>query len=130
MITCGCSSLRSGSRIVHKCGRPISRQSVDQIVQQMAHLPEGERVMILAPIVRGRKGEFKKELEKLARSGFTRARIDGEIRQLDEEIKLDKRRNHTIEVVVDRLLDQAGRAESDWKIACSSRRSSQTDLCS
>src|SRR5687767_11405741 len=61
----------------HKCGRPISRQSVDQIVQQLAHLPEGERVMILAPIVRGRKGEFKKELEKLTRSGFTRARIDG-----------------------------------------------------
>jgi excinuclease ABC subunit A len=91
-----------------KCNRPISRQSADQIVHQMAHLPEGERVMILAPIVRGRKGEFKKELEKLARSGFNRARIDGEIRQLDEEIKLDKRRNHTIEVVVDRLLIKPG----------------------
>ncbi len=91
-----------------KCGRPISRQSVDQIVQQMATLPEGERVMILAPIVRGRKGEFKKELEKLQRSGFNRARIDGEIRQLDEEIKLDKRRNHTIEVVIDRLLIKQG----------------------
>ncbi|HJQ70179.1 MAG TPA: excinuclease ABC subunit UvrA [Blastocatellia bacterium] len=92
----------------HKCGRPISRQSVDQIVQQLAHLPEGERVMILAPIVRGRKGEFKKELEKLTRSGFTRARIDGELRQLDEEIRLDKRRNHTVEVVVDRLLIKTG----------------------
>ncbi len=92
----------------HKCGRPISRQSVDQIVQQLAHLPEGERVMILAPIVRGRKGEFKKELEKLTRSGFTRARIDGELRQLDEDIRLDKRRNHTIEVVVDRLLIKQG----------------------
>ena len=91
-----------------QCGRAISRQSIDQIVQQMAHLPEGERVMILAPIVRGRKGEFKKEIEKLARSGFNRARIDGEIRQLDEEIKLDKRRNHTIEVVVDRLLIKTG----------------------
>ena len=91
-----------------KCGRPISRQSIDQIVQQMTTLPEGERVMILAPIVRGRKGEFKKELEKLARSGFNRARIDGEIRQLDEEIKLDKRRNHTIEVVIDRLLIKQG----------------------
>ncbi|HET9532319.1 MAG TPA: excinuclease ABC subunit UvrA [Blastocatellia bacterium] len=92
----------------HKCGRPISRQSIDQIVQQLSALPEGERVMILAPIVRGRKGEFKKELEKLARSGFTRARIDGELRQLDEEIRLDKRRNHTIEVVVDRLLVKTG----------------------
>src|SRR5215471_3552792 len=88
----------------HKCGRPISRQSVDQIVQQLLTLPEGERVMIMAPIVRGRKGEFKKEIDRLSRSGFTRARVDGEIRQLDEEIKLDKRRNHTIEVVVDRLL--------------------------
>jgi excinuclease ABC subunit A len=92
----------------HKCGRPISRQSIDQIVHQLAALPEGERVMILAPIVRGRKGEFKKELEKLSRSGFARARIDGELRQLDEEIKLDRRRNHTIEVVVDRLLIKQG----------------------
>ena len=71
-------------------------------------LPEGERVMILAPIVRGRKGEFKKELEKLHKDGFVRARIDGEMRQLDEEIKLDKRKNHTIEVVVDRLLMKEG----------------------
>jgi excinuclease ABC subunit A len=92
----------------YQCGRRISRQSVDQIAQQLAGLPEGERVMIMAPIVRGRKGEFRKELEKLARSGFTRARIDGELRQLDEEIKLDKRRNHTIEVVVDRLLIRPG----------------------
>jgi excinuclease ABC subunit A len=92
----------------HQCGRRISRQSVDQIAQQLAGLPEGERVMIMAPIVRGRKGEFRKELERLARSGFTRARIDGELRQLDEEIKLDKRRNHTIEVVVDRLLIRPG----------------------
>src|SRR5262245_248306 len=92
----------------HQCSRPISRQSIEQIVQQMISLPEGERVMIMAPIVRGRKGEFKKELEKLARSGFTRARVDSELRQLDEEIKLDKRRNHTIEVVVDRLLVKSG----------------------
>ena len=63
-----------------------------------------ERVMILAPIVRGRKGEYKKELEKLARQGFVRARVDGVLRSLEEEITLDKRKNHTIEVVVDRLL--------------------------
>src|SRR5215475_10690969 len=92
----------------HNCGRPISRQSVDQIVQHLGQLKEGERVMVLAPLVRGRKGEFKKEIEKLGRSGFTRARIDGELRQLDEEIRLDKRRNHTIEVVVDRLLIKSG----------------------
>ena len=67
--------------------------------------------MILAPIVRGRKGEFKKELEKLHKDGFVRARIDGEMRQLDEEIELDKRKNHTIEVVVDRLLMKDGVSE-------------------
>ncbi|MGD9590055.1 MAG: excinuclease ABC subunit UvrA [Pyrinomonadaceae bacterium] len=87
-----------------QCGEPITRQSVDQIISGVTALPEGERVMILAPIVRGRKGEFKKELEKLHREGFVRARIDGELRQLDEEIQLDKRKNHTIEVVIDRLL--------------------------
>src|SRR5919112_772166 len=88
----------------HNCGRPISRQSIDQIVTGILSLPEGERVMILAPLVRGRKGEFKKELEKLNKDGFLRARIDGELRSLDKEIKLDKRKNHTIDVVVDRLL--------------------------
>ena len=68
-----------------------------------------DRVMVLAPIVRGRKGEFKKELDKLAQQGYTRARIDGELRNIaDEEIKLDKRKNHTIELVVDRLLVKAG----------------------
>jgi excinuclease ABC subunit A len=87
-----------------RCGQTITRQSVDQILQSVLALPEGERVMILAPIVRGRKGEFKKEIAKLARDGFIRARIDGELRSLDEDIRLDKRRNHSIEAVVDRLL--------------------------
>src|SRR5215203_1354504 len=92
----------------HQCCEPITRQSLEQIVFGIMSLPEGERVMILAPIVRGRKGEFKKELEKLHKEGFVRARIDGEMRQLDEEIELDKRRNHTIEIVVDRLLIKEG----------------------
>src|SRR3982075_1194507 len=92
----------------HKCGAAITRQSVEQIVQNVLGLTEGERVMILAPIVRGRKGEFKKELEKLARDGFIRARIDGELRSLDAELRLDKRRNHSIEAVVDRLLIKPG----------------------
>ncbi|MEP7212448.1 MAG: excinuclease ABC subunit UvrA [Acidobacteriota bacterium] len=92
----------------HQCGAAITRQSLEQIVSGILNLPEGERVMILAPIVRGRKGEFKKELEKLNREGFIRARVDGELRQLDEEITLDKRKNHTIEVVVDRLLMKEG----------------------
>ena len=97
-----------------QCGRAITRQSAEQIVQRVMALKPEERVMLLAPIVRGRKGEFKKELEKLAQQGFTRARIDGELRSLDgsdesfEDIKLDKRKNHTIEVVVDRLLIKAG----------------------
>ncbi len=91
-----------------QCGLTITRQSVDQILQNVLALPEGERVMILAPIVRGRKGEFKKELAKLARDGFIRARIDGELRSLDEDIRLDKRRNHSIEAVIDRLLIKPG----------------------
>ena len=86
------------------CGNEISRQTTDQILEQVRTLGPQERVMILAPIVRGRKGEYKKELEKLARQGFVRARIDGVLRSLDEEITLDRRKNHTIEVVVDRLL--------------------------
>src|SRR5215210_3696740 len=97
-----------GTPHCHQCGAPITRQSLEQIVSGILNLPDGERVMILAPVVRGRKGEFKKELEKLGKDGFIRARIDGEMRQLDEEIKLDKRKNHTIEVVVDRLLIKDG----------------------
>jgi len=93
-----------------KCGRAISRQTAAQIVQRVMALTPEDRVMVLAPIVRGRKGEFKKELEKLAEHGFTRARIDGELVNLQEdaEIQLDKRKNHTIEVVVDRLLVKPG----------------------
>ncbi len=94
-----------------QCGHEITRQSAEQIVSSvMAHNAAAgeERAMVLAPIVRGRKGEFKKELEKLAQQGFTRARIDSELRNLDEEINLDKRKNHTIEVLVDRVLVKAG----------------------
>src|SRR5829696_4771751 len=93
------------------CGAAITRQSVEQIVHSVLSLPEGERVMVLAPVVRGRKGEFKKELEKLKKDGFLRARVDGELVSLDEEIKLDKRRNHTVEAVVDRLLIKSGIGE-------------------
>ncbi len=102
------------------CGIPITRQTAQQIVEQVTALPAGERVMILAPIVRGRKGEYKKELEKFARAGFVRARIDGELRALDEDIQLDRRRNHTIEVVVDRLPlkpDSARRLEASIETA-------------
>ncbi|MBI4890211.1 MAG: excinuclease ABC subunit UvrA [Acidobacteria bacterium] len=91
-----------------ECGTPISKQTTQQILEQVLALKADERVMILAPIARGRKGEYKKELEKFARTGFVRARIDGTLRSLDEEIVLDKRKNHTIEVVVDRLLLKPG----------------------
>ncbi len=90
------------------CGKPITRQSAEQIVQRVMALTPEDRVMIMAPIVRGRKGEFKKEMEKLVQHGFTRARVDGELVNLEDDLKLDKRKNHTIEVVIDRLLVKAG----------------------
>src|SRR5215469_15435551 len=91
-----------------KCGQAITRQSAEQIVQGVMALTPENRVMILAPIVRGRKGEFKKEMDSLVQHGFTRARIDGELVSLESEISLDKRKNHTIEVVIDRLLVKSG----------------------
>jgi excinuclease ABC subunit A len=91
-----------------RCGQAISRQSADQIVQRVMSLSPEDRVMIMAPIVRGRKGEFKQEMEKLVQHGFTRARIDGEMVSLEDPIQLDKRKNHTIEVVIDRLLVKPG----------------------
>ena len=93
------------------CGKPITRQSSEQIVQAILHgeiCKADDRVMILAPIVRGRKGAYRKELEKLAQDGFARVRIDGELLPLDEIPKLDKRKNHTIDVVIDRLLVKQG----------------------
>ncbi|MFN7936855.1 MAG: excinuclease ABC subunit UvrA [Bryobacteraceae bacterium] len=90
------------------CGVPIAQQSTQQILEHILSLRQEERIMILAPVVRGRKGEYKKDLEKYLKQGFVRARIDGVLRSLDEEIVLDKRRNHTIEVVVDRLLIKPG----------------------
>src|SRR6266478_1094334 len=91
-----------------KCGRAIARQSAEQIVQRVMALTPEDRVMVLAPIVRGRKGEFRKEMDKLAQHGFTRARVDGELVNLEDDLRLDKRRNHTIEVVIDRLLVKPG----------------------
>jgi len=97
-----------GSPHCPDCGRAIARQTAEQIVQRVMALTPEDRVMILAPIVRGRKGEFKKETEKLVQHGFTRARVDGEIVNLEDDLALDKRKNHTIEVVVDRLLVKQG----------------------
>jgi excinuclease ABC subunit A len=90
------------------CGREITAQSVDRIVEEVMHVPAEERLNVLAPIVRGRKGEFKKELASLRQKGFTRVRVDGQTRSLEEDIALDRRRNHWIDVVVDRLLMKPG----------------------
>jgi len=90
------------------CGRVISQQSIDQIVDTIMALPEGTRVQLLAPIVRNRKGQYTKELESAARSGFVRVRIDGIMYELAEEIKLDKNKKHNIEIVVDRIIIKPG----------------------
>jgi excinuclease ABC subunit A len=93
------------------CGKPITRQSSEQIVQAILHgelCQPNDRVMILAPIVRGRKGAYRKELEKFAQDGYVRVRINGELFPLDELPVIDKRKNHTIEIVIDRLLVKPG----------------------
>jgi excinuclease ABC subunit A len=95
---------RIGHPHCHICGRPITGQSAEQIIDQVMQLPADTRFMVLAPIVRGRKGEYGKQLEELRGEGFTRVKVDGELRRLDEEIVLDKKYKHDIAVVVDRLV--------------------------
>jgi excinuclease ABC subunit A len=87
-----------------KCGKPIARQTPEQIVDQVLAFPEGTRILVLGPIVRGRKGEYRQLFEDLRRQGFARVRVDGALYELGEEIALDKNRKHQIEVVVDRLV--------------------------
>src|SRR3970282_1968184 len=89
-------------------GTPVERQTPQQIVDRILELDEGTRFQVLAPVVRGRKGEYEGLLSDLAKQGFARARIDGEVRELTEEIKLDRYYQHTIEVVVDRLVRKEG----------------------
>src|SRR5258705_4720747 len=98
---------RIGHPHCHICGRPIAGQSTDQIIDQAMQLAEGTRFMVLAPLVRGRKGEYKDVFEHLRAEGFTRAKVDGEVRRLDEDITLDKKFKHDIAVVVDRLVMKA-----------------------
>lgn len=90
------------------CGKEIAKQSVDQMVDQILKLPEGSKIQLLAPVVRGRKGEHAKVLERAKRSGYVRVRIDGSLYELTEEIKLDKNIKHNIEIVVDRLVVKEG----------------------
>src|SRR6187399_1564822 len=98
----------TGTPHCYNCGREISSQSLERILDLVMLYPTDARINIMAPIVRGRKGEFKKELQALRQRGYTKARIDGQFRSLDEDLKLDRRRNHTIEVVVDRLIVKSG----------------------
>src|SRR5271154_3008099 len=93
------------------CGNEISRQTTEQILQHVMQLKPDDRIMVMAPVVRGRKGEYKKELEKFAKDGYVRARVAGERVNGEEPIPLDRRKNHTIEVVVDRLLLKNGIAQ-------------------
>ena len=90
------------------CGKEISSQSLERICDMVMLYPQDERINVLAPIIRGRKGEFKKELAAVRARGYTKARIDGQFRALEEDIRLDRRRNHTIEIVVDRLIVRGG----------------------
>ncbi|MEX0756478.1 MAG: excinuclease ABC subunit UvrA, partial [Acidimicrobiia bacterium] len=89
-------------------GTPLVKQTPQQIVDQILELSEGTKFQVLAPIVRGRKGEYEQQLKELASQGFARARIDGEVRDLTEEIKLDRYFQHTIEIIVDRLVSKPG----------------------
>jgi excinuclease ABC subunit A len=99
---------RVGKPHCPRCGRPVAKQTPDQIVDQVHALPEGTRFQVLAPVVRSRKGEYEKLLEDLGKKGFARAKVDGEVRELSEKIRLDRYYKHSIEVIVDRLVMKPG----------------------
>lgn len=102
---------RIGEPHCPNCGKLIERQTVEQIVDSVLTLPEGSRFMVMAPLVRGRKGEHQKILDSMRKAGYVRMYVDGEVRTLDEEITLDKKRKHTLSVVVDRLAVRDGIAQ-------------------
>jgi len=99
---------RAGDPHCFRCGKPIGVQTIPEIVDRLLALPEGSRIQVLAPLVRGRKGEFRRELQDLRRAGFVRVRVDGEVHELEEELSLAKNQAHTIDVVVDRLVVKSG----------------------
>ncbi|MDX9870904.1 MAG: excinuclease ABC subunit UvrA [Clostridia bacterium] len=99
---------RIGKVHCHKCGQPITQQTVEQIVDRLLLLPEGTKIQVLSPLVRGRKGEHQKVFEEIRKNGFVRVRVNGELREAAEEIKLEKNKKHTIEAVVDRLIIRPG----------------------
>ena len=95
---------RVGTPHCPRCGKIIEKQSVDQIVDTIQKTPEGARILIMAPVVRGRKGEYSKMFDDFRRQGYARVRVDGVFYELEEEIPLDKNKKHSIEVIVDRLI--------------------------
>ena len=95
---------RAGTPHCPNCGKEIRQQTIDQIIDQVLALPEGTRIQVMAPVIRGKKGEHAKVFEDAKRSGYVRARVDGSLYELDEEIKLEKNKKHSIEIIVDRLL--------------------------
>jgi excinuclease ABC subunit A len=99
------------------CGREVTRQSAQEIVDSIEKLPEGSRILILSPLVRGRKGTYQAVFEEIRKAGFVRARVDGEVRSLDDEISLDRYKQHTIEAVVDRLVIKQEENEEEQKAA-------------
>ena len=99
---------RAGRPHCPKCGKPIAQQTVDQMMDKLEALPERTKLLVMAQIVRGKKGEHKRVLDRIRREGYVRVRIDGEVIDLGEEIRLDKAKKHTIEVVVDRLVVREG----------------------
>jgi len=104
---------RIGHQHCPKCGREVSQQTLQQIVDAVLSLPEGSRILLLAPLIQGRKGEYKNIFEEMRRSGYVRVRVDGTILDLSEEIELDKQKKHTIEVVVDRLVIRKSKPQSN-----------------
>ena len=99
---------RVGKVHCHSCGKEIASQTVEQMADRILELPSGSKLLLLAPLIRGRKGEYRKELKQLQADGFVRVRIDGEMHELGSDITLDKNKKHTIEVVVDRLVVKEG----------------------
>lgn len=99
---------RIGKQFCYHCGDAITKQGSQDILQSVMSLPEGSRIQVLAPVVRERKGEYKKELQKMRREGFIRARIDGEMTDLTQDISLQRHKRHTIEIVIDRLIIKSG----------------------
>ena len=95
---------RVGTPHCPKCGKEIRQQTIDQIIDQVLALPEGTRIQVMAPVIRGKKGEYAKVFENARKSGYVRVRVDGSLYELDEEIKLEKNKKHSIEIIVDRLI--------------------------